>query len=83
MIEFVCDVADPVGVTSPHSSNARGRIKLAPEVATAYGIKPGSRGKSTVDSARKGKESSSSTAAKLPKCTRVAIRNRGESTTSF
>lgn len=54
MIEFLCDVANPVGTVSPHELNARGRIKLDPEVAAAAGIKSGSRGKSS-GAAQKGK----------------------------
>ncbi|XP_026397602.1 uncharacterized protein LOC113293040 [Papaver somniferum] len=37
MIEFVCDVAGPMGVVSPHVLNARGRIRLAPDVSTVMG----------------------------------------------
>ncbi|RZC45017.1 hypothetical protein C5167_037965 [Papaver somniferum] len=85
MIEFVCDVSDPMGVVSPHVSNARGRIRLAPDVATAHGIKPGSRGKNVVDSSQKGKEKvvkevvRNTQSKKRP---RLVIQNRGKSTTS-
>ncbi|KAI3879421.1 hypothetical protein MKW92_022852, partial [Papaver armeniacum] len=59
MIDFVCSIFDPMGVTSPRTLNAQGRIKLVPEVTTVHGIKPDSRGKNVVDSAGKGKEKAS------------------------
>ncbi|RZC43556.1 hypothetical protein C5167_036503 [Papaver somniferum] len=82
MIGFVCAIADPVEVTSPRKLNARGRIKLAPEVAAAHGIKAGSRGKSVGSAAQKGRKTFASVAIKPAPRPRIAIRNRGESTTS-
>ncbi|RZC79153.1 hypothetical protein C5167_003352 [Papaver somniferum] len=80
MIEFVCDVADPMGVVSPHVIIARGRIRLEPDVAATHEIKPGSRGKNVMDSAQKGKERAVKKVVRNTQSTKrpqLVIRNRG------
>ncbi|RZC82464.1 hypothetical protein C5167_045250 [Papaver somniferum] len=82
MIEFVCDVADSTGVLSPCKLNARGRIKLALEVAAAHGIKAGSRGENIGGASQMGKDVASTAAVKPARRPRLVIRNKGESTAS-
>ncbi|XP_026425412.1 uncharacterized protein LOC113321720 [Papaver somniferum] len=70
------------GVLSPCKLNARGRIKLALEVAAAHGIKAGSRGENIGGASQMGKDVASTAAVKPARRPRLVIRNKGESTAS-
>ncbi|RZC84575.1 hypothetical protein C5167_047363 [Papaver somniferum] len=75
MIGFVCDVADPVEAVSPRKLNDIGRIRLDLDVASAHGIKSGSRGKSSKSAAKKGTNIPAvSEPVQRP---HVVVRNRG------
>ncbi|RZC61327.1 hypothetical protein C5167_023070 [Papaver somniferum] len=78
MIGFVCDVADPVEAVSPRKLNDIGRIRLYPEVASAHGIKDGSRGKSSKSSTKK----ETNIPAVSEQRPHVVVRNRGASVAS-